>query len=83
MIESKISNIFTPFINHFFRRGKKIVSTLISVMGVVGIVLGFLLAVGIGYQRWTTMGRLTYDSYISDDHITYDILRNIRISNLK
>ena len=46
-------------------------------------ITGFLVAFGIGYQRWTTMGMLSYDSFIKDDHITYDILRNIKVRNLR
>jgi hypothetical protein len=58
-------------------RGKKILSTLIGLTAVCSIIIGFMVALGIGYQRWSTIGVLTHDSYLYDDHITYDILKNI------
>lgn len=42
-----------------------------------------MIALGIGYQRWSTVGTLTHNSYQYDDHITYDILKNIRIKNMR
>ena len=65
-----------------FCRGKKILSTLIGFTAVCSIILGFMVALGIGYQRWSTIGELTHDSYLYDDHITYDILKNVKIRNL-
>ena len=64
-------------------RGKKVLSTFVGLAAVGGAILGFIIALGIGYQRWATVGMLTHDSYEYDNHITYDILKNIKIRNLR